>query len=140
MSTDFAVKVLTPGKTLCSKRASEVVLPAYDGEVGVLANHADFVGLLGTGVLKVVSDGNDYWFMVSSGLYQIQHGELVVMAEYGEEPSAVNRESGEARLKEIEVAMADSTKATPETLPVLKKEYDQIRARLEIDRRTNIVN
>ncbi len=59
MAKEFEIEVLTRSKTLYKGKATEVVLPAYDGEVGVLADHANFIGLLGTGPLKVVTGGDD---------------------------------------------------------------------------------
>ncbi len=141
MTKEFDVEILTPVQTLFAGKATEVVLPAYDGEVGVLADHSNFIGLLGTGALKIVTDGDDYWYMLSSGVYEVRGGKLTILAELGESPEAVNDvDALNIRRKELEAAMGDIKVVTPGQYPLLKKEYDQIRARLEIHRRTELVN
>jgi ATP synthase F1 epsilon subunit len=141
MDKSFDVQILTPAKSLFSGQATEVVLPSYDGEVGVLADHADFIGLLGTGALKIVSAGDDYWFMLSSGVYEVRAGQLRILAETGESPQpGQDTEALNQRLKELEARMGDQKTFDPEEYTALKKEQDQVRARLEIYRRTALVN
>lgn len=141
MEKAFDVQILTPSQKLFAGEATEVVLPAYDGEVGVLAGHADFVGVLGTGPLKIVTEGNDYWFMLSSGVYQIASGKLTILAELGEAPRAdVDMKSLGESVKELETKLADFKSFSPEEYPVRKAEYERMKARMEIHRRTELVN
>jgi len=141
MDREFNVQILTPSSTLFSGKATEVVLPAFDGEVGILAGHGDFVGLLGTGSLKIVSGGNDDWFILSSGAYRVSSGELTIMAEKGEMPDKnADLATLSARMNELEKRLGDFKSFTPEEFPELKREYDEIRAKLEVHRRTQLVN
>ena len=141
MENEVNVQILTPAKKLFAGKASEVVLPAYDGEFGVLAKHSDFIGVLGTGALKIVTSGDDYWFMLSSGVYQVKNGELTILAEIGETPeSSADIETLKARMKELEAEMADFKDFSSERHALLKKEYNQVRARVEVHRRTELVN
>ena len=141
MNTYFEVQILTPASTLFRGKATEVVLPAFDGEVGVLAGHGDFVGLLGTGSLKIVTEGNDHWYILSSGTYRVSSGVLTVLAEKGEEPEKnVDLPTLTARLNELEKILGDFKSFTPEEFPQLKLEYDQTKARIEVYRRTQLVN
>lgn len=141
MSREFEVQILTPAATLFKGEATEVVLPSYDGEVGVLAGHSDFVGILGTGPLKLVTNGDDYWFVLSSGAYRVESGKLTILAEFGERPQkGVDIEELSARLRELDVQLADIKNFSAEEFPKIKEQADQLRARIEVHRRTEVVN
>ncbi len=140
MAKEFEIEVLTRSKTLYKGKATEVVLPAYDGEVGVLADHANFIGLLGTGPLKVVTGGDDYWYMLSNGAYFVEKGSLNILADIGEQAETINIETATAELKEIEsqIAAAETTTTKEHAQMILKK--DQLKALVEAHRRTNQLN
>ena len=141
MNKEFDVQILTPSKALFRGKATEVVLPSYDGEVGVLEGHADFVGLLGTGALKMVTGGNDHWYMLSSGVYQVEDGKLTILAEQGETPQpGIDIAVLSQELKVLSEKLADFKSFTPEEYPKWKVEHDRIKARIDIHRRTEIVN
>jgi F-type H+-transporting ATPase subunit epsilon len=138
-SNEFTLEVLSPAKQYTRATVSEVVLPAFDGEIGVLANHEDFIGLLGTGPLKYVSHGNDHWLLVSSGIFTIKDGELSIVAEVVEEASDIRVDETKRRLQELEPAVSSKSSYSAEHQK-LTTEYDRLKARLEVFRRTNVVN
>ncbi len=140
MNQEFTLEVLTPAKPLLKAQVSEVVLPAYDGEVGVLAEHEDFIGLLGTGALKLVRGGDDYWFMVSSGLYEVSAGKLTVFAEIAEDAKEIDAGAASKRIQELEAQLNDPQKFNPEHFNSQKLEHEQNAARVEVHRRTNVMN
>ena len=140
MAREFLVRVLTPGRELFSGEATEVLLPAYDGEVGVLSGHGDFIGALGTGPLKVVSGGNDFWFMLSSGAYRVKSCKLTILAEVGEKPSDSDGQEEAEKARELEAKLADIKSFSTSTFDGWKREFDRSRARIEIHRRTESVN
>lgn len=140
MAKDFFVEVLSSNKSLYQGKSSEVVLPAYDGEVGVLADHGDFIGLLGTGALKIVTSGNDYWFMLSKGVYHIENGKLIILAEQGDASAAVDISLVNSRIPELEEKLKDLNIFTTPEYKILKLEYDQLKAKQEVYKRTNVVN
>ncbi len=139
MSQDFDIEILTPSKKLYASKGSEVILPAYDGEVGILPGHGDFIGKLGTGALKIVTKGDDFWFAVSGGLYQVSEGKLAIFAEMGDDAKTLNPDTAKARIAEIEKLLATGT-VTPEMQESLKSELEQQKAKLEVHRRTELVN
>lgn len=140
MAKEFSVEVLSSNKTLYQGKVSEVVLPAYDGEVGILAEHGDFIGLLGTGVLKIVTSGNDYWYMLSQGVYHIENGKLIILAERGESSAGLDTTSLESRISELEEKFKDMKILSTPEYKNLKLEYDQLKARKEVHTRTNLLN
>jgi len=75
------VTVISPETSLFDGEAEAVVAPAYDGQVGILANHAPFMTLLGSGVLTVRHQERSSQFMVSGGFLQVVDNVVRVVAE-----------------------------------------------------------
>jgi F-type H+-transporting ATPase subunit epsilon len=62
--------------------ADAVVAPAYDGEVGILPNHAPFMTLLGEGTLPVRRADSVQRFVVQGGFLQVVDNRVRVVAEH----------------------------------------------------------
>lgn len=75
------VTVISPETSLFDGEAESVVAPAYDGQVGILANHAPFMTLLGSGVLTVRHQDRSSQFTVSGGFLQVVDNVVRVVAE-----------------------------------------------------------
>jgi len=74
------VSVVSPEATLYEGDATSVVAPAFDGEVGILPNHAPMITVLGTGTLRV--EGNaPAKFTVSGGFVQVVDNTVRVVTE-----------------------------------------------------------
>jgi len=139
MAEQFSLRVLTPSRELISALVTEVLLPAHDGEVGVLAHHGNFIGVLGTGVLKLVTKGDDYWFMVSSGVFEVREGELTVLADVGEAMNDIDVEAARKKMVELEPTLSGKSEFDPE-YDFIKVEFERAKARLEAHRRTQLLN
>ncbi len=81
----FAISVVSPEKALFEGVASFVVVPAHDGELGILPDHAPLMALLGTGTLRVVTPQGTRRFNVSGGFVQVVDNRVSVLSEEAEE-------------------------------------------------------
>ena len=63
-------------------KADAVVAPAFDGEVGILPNHAPFMTLLGEGTLTVRRAETLSRFSVRGGFLQVVDNRVRVVAEH----------------------------------------------------------
>jgi len=76
------VTVIGPEASVFSGEADAVMIPAYDGQVGILPNHAPFMTLLGKGTLTVKHGGQEHRFTVQGGFLQVVSNRVRVVAEY----------------------------------------------------------
>jgi F-type H+-transporting ATPase subunit epsilon len=139
MGTEFKLIIFSPVKKLLETSVTEVILPGFDGEIGILSGHKDFVGLLGTGALKLVHGGNDFWFMVSSGVFEVRKGELRVITELGEAADEIDSKLAKIRIDEIEPQLTKFGAHTEEYKSIYSDYLKQM-ARLEVYRRTSLLN
>ena len=74
--------VLSPGAASVDGEAGAVVAPAFDGEIGILVNHAPLMTVLGNGMLRVTSAGLTRRFHVQGGFLQVVKNSVRVLAEH----------------------------------------------------------
>jgi F-type H+-transporting ATPase subunit epsilon len=76
------VTVISPESNMFDGEADAVVAPAFDGEVGILPNHAPFMTLLGEGKLVVRRGESSSRFHVRGGFLQVVDNRVRVVAEH----------------------------------------------------------
>jgi F-type H+-transporting ATPase subunit epsilon len=69
---DVQVIIVTPERAVLDDRAEIVILPLYDGELGVQPGHSPFVGQLGPGELRIRSGTTTRRFFVDGGFAQVR--------------------------------------------------------------------
>lgn len=82
------VRVVSPDRVVWKGEASSLVVPAWDGKVGILPMHAPFLALLGAGELSIDAEGGgSTQFQVAGGVMKVQDDQVTILTEYaGAEP------------------------------------------------------
>jgi F-type H+-transporting ATPase subunit epsilon len=75
------VSVLSPEQAVYEGPATQVIAPAYHGQLGILRGHAPLMALLGEGELRVDNGGQTLKFNVSGGFLQVIDDTVTVMSE-----------------------------------------------------------
>ena len=83
------VRIISPEASVYDGEADSLVVPAFDGEVGILPRHAPLMTLLGDGPLTLKTGGGERMFDVRGGFVQVVHDTVSVVAEH-----AKTREKG----------------------------------------------
>ena len=78
------VSVVSPERTLFEGEAESLIAPAFDGQVGILTDHAPMLTLLGNGELRLTSAGGDRKFTVSGGFLEVADNRVRVVTERAE--------------------------------------------------------
>jgi F-type H+-transporting ATPase subunit epsilon len=76
------VSVISPEASLFEGDATSVVVPAFDGEVGILTGHAPMMTLLGQGELRIEGAGGQR-FQIEGGFLQVLGNNVRVVTERG---------------------------------------------------------
>ena len=81
----LTVSVISPERVLFEGQADAVTAPAYDGEVGILTDHAPMMTLLGRGTLRIGSGGGGKQFAIEGGFLQVVNNTVRVVTEKARE-------------------------------------------------------
>jgi F-type H+-transporting ATPase subunit epsilon len=76
------VSVLSPEQTVYEGQATQVVVPAMDGLLGILRGHAPLMALLGEGILRIENGRESAQFRVSGGFLQVVDDVVTVLSEH----------------------------------------------------------
>jgi F-type H+-transporting ATPase subunit epsilon len=76
------VTVISPEAAVFDGDAESVVAPAFDGEIGILANHAPLMTTLGRGILAIRTGGTVRRFAVQGGFLQVVKNRVRILAEH----------------------------------------------------------
>lgn len=80
----FHVSVISPERTVYEGEAVFAALPAWDGELGVLHDHAPLLALLAAGTLRLETAEGTRRFRVAGGFAQIVQNRLTLLSEQAE--------------------------------------------------------
>jgi F-type H+-transporting ATPase subunit epsilon/F-type H+-transporting ATPase subunit delta len=80
MSEEFKIEVVNPEKSFLSKEdVTEVVLPAFEGEMGILKDHISIISFLKPGIITVYSKSGEEKFFVEDGIVEFKNNNLSVL-------------------------------------------------------------
>jgi F-type H+-transporting ATPase subunit epsilon/F-type H+-transporting ATPase subunit delta len=80
MSEDFKIEIVNPEKSFLSREdVIEVVLPAFEGEMGILKDHISIISFLKPGIITVYSKSGEEKFFVEDGIVEFKNNNLSVL-------------------------------------------------------------
>ena len=80
MSEEFKVEIVNPEKSFLVKEdVSEVVVPAFEGEMGILKDHISIISFLKPGIIKILSKSGDENYYVEDGIIEFKNNNLSIL-------------------------------------------------------------
>ena len=80
MCEQFKIEIVNPEKSFLVKDdVSEVVVPAYEGEMGILKDHISIISFLKPGIIKILSKSGDENFYVEDGIIEFKNNNLSIL-------------------------------------------------------------
>ena len=80
MSEEFKVEIVNPEKSFLIKEdVYEVVVPAFEGEMGILKDHISIISFLKPGIIKIISKSGDEKYYVEDGIVEFKNNNLSIL-------------------------------------------------------------
>ena len=97
----FKCTVVTPEEQVLDETVTQAILPAHDGQLGILTGRAPILIKLGAGPLRVdVQGGQSRTFFVDGGIAQMKGDKLTVLTDEATPAAEIDLESAKAELAE----------------------------------------
>lgn len=93
--------VVTPERTVLEADVEFVVLPMYDGELGVLPGRAPLIGRLGYGELRTQHGGTTHRYYVDGGFAQVRKNVVTVLTSRAMPAEEINITEAERHIASI---------------------------------------
>ena len=82
MEDTYKIEIVTPEKVIFSDdKVLEVILPSYEGEMGILKDHISIISFLRPGIIKILkSSDNINSFFVQDGIIEFYNNNLTILS------------------------------------------------------------
>lgn len=132
----LTLELVTPEKVAWSAPADFVVLPAFNGEMGVLPGHQSFLVQLTAGEVRVTSGGEVKNFAVSGGFAEIKNDTVSLFAETAEDATQIDAERAHQALEKAKAVVHAGL--DPMQLAAMEAAIRRAQVRLRVSRRTKL--
>ena len=80
MKDEFKIEIVNPEKSFLSREnVTEVIVPAFEGEMGILKDHIPIISFLKPGIITILNKSNDDKFYVEDGIVEFKDNNLSIL-------------------------------------------------------------
>jgi len=80
MSEEFKIEIVNPEKSFLVKEdVLEVIVPAFEGEMGILKDHISIISFLKPGIIKILSKSGDENYYIEDGIVEFKNNNLSIL-------------------------------------------------------------
>ena len=110
MSDIFTVEIISPDQTIFKKEATEVTIPSYEGQMGILNNHIPLITFLRPGIITIRSKVEKK-FYVEEGTVEFSNNNLLILTSTANDLANLDKALVNDLLKKAELQLnnTDST-------------------------------
>tara|TARA_B100001248_G_scaffold166269_1_gene125799 strand:- start:2677 stop:3063 length:387 start_codon:yes stop_codon:yes gene_type:complete len=107
MSNKFTVEIISPIKSIIKLDTSEVVIPSYEGEMGILKNHIPIITFLRPGVIKIINEIERNYF-VEDGTVEFIDDNLLILTSTAKDVNNFDKTEIDGVISEAEKKIENS--------------------------------
>ena len=109
MSEEFKIEIVNPEKSFISKdNVTEVVVPAYEGEMGILKDHISIISFLKPGIIKIYSKDDEEKFFLEDGILEFKNNILSILTSSIYDLKKFDKSKVDESIKEAEKQLENS--------------------------------
>ena len=106
MSDKFTVEIITPDKSILNSEASEVIIPSYEGQMGILKDHIPLITFLRPGFILVKSQ-NEKKYYVEEGTVEFSDNKLLILTSTAKDLKNFDKNSIDQLIQVAEKKLED---------------------------------
>ena len=92
MSEKFNLEIVTPGRLFLKSEVTEVVIPSFEGELGILKDHIPLITFLRPGVISVKDNEVEKYF-IEEGTVEFSNNNLLILTSEVKNIKDIDRKS-----------------------------------------------
>ena len=105
MNEEFKIEIVNPERSFLAKEdVLEVVVPAFEGEMGILKDHISIISFLKPGIIKILSRSGDENYYVEDGIVEFKNNNLSILTSTIFAVADLDKSKQQALLKQAEEA------------------------------------
>ena len=90
MSEKFSIEIISPDRSILKMETFEVVIPSFEGEMGILKDHISLITFLRPGIINIKA-GTEQKFFVEEGTVEFSNNNLLILTSTAVEVTKMNK-------------------------------------------------
>ena len=125
MSEKFTIEIISPDRSIIKTETSEVVIPSFEGEMGILKDHIPLITFLRPGLINIKTN-TDQKFFVEEGTVEFSNNNLLILTSTAKEVTKMNNKFIDALISESEKKL-DNNEITDKERYLLSYKLETLR-------------
>ena len=125
MSEKFTIEIISPDKSIIETETSEVVIPSFEGEMGILKDHIPLITFLRPGLINIKTNTNQKFF-VEEGTVEFSNNNLLILTSTAKEVTKMNKKFIDTLISESEKKL-DNNEITDKERYLLSYKLETLR-------------
>mgnify|MGYP001161436244 FL=1 len=102
MTENFVVEIISPDKSILKLDAAEVIIPSYEGQMGILKDHIPLITFLRPGLIIIKQNNEEKIFFVEDGTVEFSDNNLLILTSTAKNLDNLNKSSIDIIIKSSE--------------------------------------
>ena len=107
MSEKFTLEIISPDRQVIKIETSEVIIPAYEGEIGILKDHIPLITFLRPGLIQIQGESDKKYF-VEDGTVEFANNNLLILTSTAKEIQELDKNLIDSIISSAENKLADA--------------------------------
>ena len=91
MSENFVVEIISPDKSILKSEATEVTIPSYEGQMGILKDHIPLITFLRPGLIIIKENSGEKKFFIEDGTVEFSNNNLLILTSTAKSLDSLER-------------------------------------------------
>ena len=113
MSDKFTVEIITPDQSILKSEASEVNIPSYEGQMGILKDHIPLITFLRPGLI-LIKNQDENKFYVEEGTVEFSNNNLLILTSTAKDLKNFDKDLINYLLEQAEKKLKDNNSTDKE--------------------------
>ena len=102
MSENFVVEIISPDRSILKSEASEVTIPSYEGQMGILKDHIPLITFLRPGLIVIKENSVEKRFFIEDGTVEFSNNNLLILTSTAKNLDNLDKNSLDVIIKNSE--------------------------------------
>ena len=108
MSEEFKIEIVNPEKSFLAREdIIEAIVPAFEGEMGILKDHISIISFLKPGIIRIITNSDDESYFVEDGIVEFKNNNLSILTSSIINLSEMDKSKQEKLIKKSEEEAKD---------------------------------
>ena len=102
MLDKFTVEIISPDQTILKQETNEVIIPSFEGQMGILNNHIPLITFLRPGIITIKAVGEKK-FYIEEGTVEFSNNNLLILTSTAKDVANLDKNKINELLQKAEV-------------------------------------